>query len=92
MKNQSEFECECEFCGSQFKHNSSLKNHLNNAKFCLDKRNNVEKDTKFICEFCNTEFKSKRNLKSHITICREKDIYYAKAKLKEEHLEELRLF
>lgn len=87
---QEEFECE--FCKTNFKYKSTLKNHIKTAKFCLNIQNKTEvKNTDFICEYCNTEFRAKRNLNSHIMICKEKDIYDAKTKLSNQYIEEMRL-
>ena len=66
----------CSFCGESFKYKSSLKKHIETAKFCLNIQNKTEPTTenkKFICEYCNCEFKAKRNLQSHLLICKEKD-------------------
>ena len=86
-------ELKCSFCGKIFKYKSSLKKHIETAKFCLNIQNKVEEpaveNKKFICEYCNCEFKAKRNLQSHLLICKEKDIYNIKLKLREEHSKEL---
>ena len=69
-------ELKCSFCGKIFKYKSSLKKHIETAKFCLNIQNKTEPTTenkKFICEYCNCEFKAKRNLQSHLLICKEKD-------------------
>jgi len=83
----------CEFCGTIFKHKSSLKKHMESAKFCLQIQNNlsppVKEIKKFICEYCDTEFKAKRNLQSHYDICKERNIINTKIRLEEEHIKQI---
>ena len=92
MSLQNEGELKCKFCEKVFKHKSSLKKHIETAKFCLNIQNKAEpviEIKKFICEYCECEFKAKQNLQSHVTICKEKDIFNIKSKLREEHSKEL---
>jgi len=85
-------EIKCEFCNTEFKYRSSLKNHMKTAKFCLDIQNKVEvKNNEFICEHCNYEFRAKRNLQSHLLICKEKMIFNIKDELKKQYDEEIKL-
>jgi len=81
-------ELKCNFCGKSFKYKSSLKKHIQTAKFCLNIQNKAEPEIekkKFICEYCNCEFKCKQNLQSHLLVCKEKD----KLKLREEYNKKL---
>ena len=80
----------CEICQTEFKHKSSLLNHMKKAKYCLNIRNNVDKKIQeFICKYCDTEFKTKYILNSHLSTCRKKDIYDIKVLIQTEHSEEL---
>jgi hypothetical protein len=83
----------CSFCGESFKYKSSLKKHIETAKFCLNIQNKVEptiENKKFICEYCNCDFKCKRNLQTHLLVCKEKEIFNIKLKLREEHSKKLK--
>lgn len=87
---QEEFRCE--FCNTNFKYKSTLKNHIKTAKFCLNIQNKVNtKYIEFICEYCNTDFKAKRNLHSHLSICKEKLIFDNKTEVENKYLEEIKL-
>ena len=90
MQKQEEFTCE--FCSTKFKYNSTLKNHVKTAKFCLDIQNKVEINyKKFICDYCHDEFKAKRNLQSHFLICKQKLIFDTKNDIKNDHSDEIKL-
>jgi len=83
----------CSFCGESFKYKSSLKKHIETAKFCLNIQNKVEptvENKKFICEYCNCDFKYKQNLQSHLLVCKEKESFNIKLKLREEYDKKLK--
>jgi hypothetical protein len=82
---------ECEFCQKEYKTISSLNHHMKTAKFCLKIQNKEIIIKEYKCEFCNYIFKNKRNLQTHITICKHKSIFERENKIKEKHVEEIRL-
>ena len=65
----------CEFCGSEFKTNSSLNQHKKIAKYCLKIRDKeILNNDVLTCKYCNNNFKSKKALVYHINICKEKNV------------------
>jgi hypothetical protein len=59
---------ECDHCKNKFKTQSSLNYHKNNAKYCLQKRNQVNID--LICKDCKKTFSSKHWFNQHKNKCR----------------------
>ena len=54
---------ECEHCKSVFKTQSSLNYHINNAKYCLQKRNQINHE--LVCIHCKKYFSSKHWFNQH---------------------------
>lgn len=77
----------CEYCNCEFSSKKSLKNHQKTAKFCLEKRNNInEKANNFECKDCFKKFDHKGNYSRHIDKCNKKEedeIYILKKTLEE---------
>ena len=59
---------ECDHCKNKFKTQSSLNYHKNNAKYCLQKRNQVNID--LVCKDCKKTFSSKHWFNQHKNKCR----------------------
>jgi hypothetical protein len=59
---------ECDHCKNKFKTQSSLNYHKNNAKYCLQKRNQVNID--LVCKECKKTFSSKHWFNQHKNKCR----------------------
>ena len=59
---------ECDHCKNKFKTQSSLNYHKNNAKYCLQKRNQVNID--LVCNECKKTFSSKHWFNEHKNKCR----------------------
>jgi hypothetical protein len=58
---------ECDHCKNKFKTQSSLNYHKNNAKYCLQKRKQVNKD--LVCQECQKSFSSKHWFNQHKNKC-----------------------
>ena len=43
----------CEYCSTNFKSKSALKNHKNNARYCLEIQRDIEKVNTIKCSLCN---------------------------------------
>ena len=48
----------CQFCKKIFSNKSNLKNHLKNARYCLNLRN-IDNNVIYNCTYCNKELSSK---------------------------------
>jgi hypothetical protein len=62
---------ECNYCGNKFNNQKSLKIHQRTAKYCLEKRGEVNKS--FICKHCNKIFSQNVNLQKHLQKCSKKN-------------------
>jgi hypothetical protein len=71
----------CEHCNAVFKTSSSLKNHLNKAKYCLVIQGKINKTEEeeckaekivYKCDDCDKVLSSKQALTNHSSICKEK--------------------
>ena len=58
---------ECDHCKNKFKTQSSLNYHKNNAKYCLQKRNEINND--LVCSECHKSFSSKHWFNQHKNKC-----------------------
>ena len=58
----------CQYCSSEFKTNSSLNNHMKNAKYCIKLRNE-QQNIIFQCGKCNKILSSKYRKETHEKIC-----------------------
>lgn len=77
---------DCQYCGSNFKNEITLKSHLANSKKCLKLRG-ITLETKFMCRGCKSSFMNNVNLSIHCESCKEYNILQATEKLKEENIE-----
>jgi uncharacterized C2H2 Zn-finger protein len=66
----------CDHCNAVFKTSSSLKNHLNKAKYCLVIQGKINKTEEekivYKCDDCDKVLSSKQALTNHSSICKEK--------------------
>jgi len=81
----------CEYCNKSFKTKGNLKTHIENARYCLNLRNENLNDSNQ-CEFCNKKFSSKSRLDLHRSKCRSKDLHYRFQELQNKYNESLRLW
>lgn len=58
----------CQYCSNEFKTSSSLNNHIKNAKYCIELRNEKQQDT-FKCSKCDKVFTSKYRKEYHEKTC-----------------------
>ena len=66
----------CEFCNKNFQNKGNLKTHQENAKYCINIRNNsANSNTDNKCEFCDKILSSRSRLDSHKNKCRSKNLY-----------------
>ena len=74
---------ECEHCKNTFKTKSSLNQHQNHAKYCLELRDKqITQSRGHHCEWCNKLFTRQYDLCNHRKICKEQ-ISHLKKELKE---------
>jgi len=85
----------CLYCNKSFLTKSNLKNHIENAKYCIALRensNNSNSNSNFSCDCCNKKFTSKNNLNYHLPRCNfKKDIEIEKLKKDLETTEKLKI-
>jgi hypothetical protein len=58
---------ECKFCNKKFSNKFNLKNHQNNAKYCLELRK--QDNNNFRCLYCKKNLSSKWSLDNHLDNC-----------------------
>lgn len=61
----------CEYCNKQFTSKSNLRNHINNAKYCIKKREDANNKNN-ICNYCNKQLWSKYSFECHLNTCKKK--------------------
>jgi len=61
---------ECKYCNKQFSNKFTLKNHQNNAKYCLELRK--QDNNNFQCVYCKKTLASKWSLENHYDSCIDK--------------------
>ena len=59
----------CKYCSKELASKSSLNNHISNAQYCINKRENKEEVRVFNCNDCQKKFTSKQSLILHISRC-----------------------
>jgi hypothetical protein len=81
----------CLYCNKSFLTKSNLKNHIENAKYCIALRENSN-NSNFSCDCCDKKFTSKNNLNYHLSRCNfKKDKEIEKLKKALETTEKLKI-
>jgi hypothetical protein len=62
---------ECSYCRNNFNNLKSLKIHQKTAKYCLEKRGEINKS--YTCNYCDKVFSQNVNLQKHLKKCSTKD-------------------
>jgi hypothetical protein len=83
----------CLYCNKSFLSKSNLKNHIENAKYCIALREtSTNSNSNFSCDCCNKKFTSKNNLNYHLPRCNfKKDKEIEKLKKDLETTEKLKI-
>ena len=63
----------CKYCSKELASKSSLNNHIKNAQYCIEKRENKEDVRIFECKYCSKTYTSNQSLQLHLSKC-----YYKK--------------
>ena len=59
----------CKHCNKKLASQSSLNVHIKRAKYCIDKRCNIQLQSNFKCIGCKKDYTSKQNLNIHMETC-----------------------
>jgi DNA-binding transcriptional MerR regulator len=59
----------CKYCHKKLSSQSSLNVHIKRAKYCIDKRGNIQVQSNFKCSGCKKDYTSRQNLNIHMETC-----------------------
>ena len=62
----------CKYCSKELASKSSLNNHIKNAQYCIEKRENKEDVRIFECKYCKKTYTSNQSLELHLSKCSSK--------------------
>lgn len=68
----------CPKCEQNFVNNSTLKRHINTARYCSKR----EERSPFVCEYCDRDFTQKNAIDRHLPTCIEYVKYECNVKIK----------